>query len=189
MSQLTDLPENLPAPQNDGACDHLADKPLPKINLKSTSGHTVDLSTFIEKTVLYLYPMTGQPGVPLPDGWDEIPGARGCTPQSCSFRDHKAELAELGTQVFGVSTQNSDYQQEARQRLHLPFDLLSDEKLLLKTKLNIPTFQVQSMELYKRVTLIIENAVIKKVFYPVFPPDQSAAQVIFWLKENASQTA
>jgi peroxiredoxin len=129
--------------------------------------------------------MTGRPGVPLPDGWDGIPGARGCSPQSCNFRDHYAELKALHTGVFGLSTQRSDYQQEARERLHLPFELLSDSGLQLKDKLKLPTFTVAGMELYKRLTLITLDGYIKKIFYPVFPPDKNADEVLTWLRENA----
>ena len=185
MSQLISLPDDLPVPEDDGACNHLIGSELPDIKLSSTSAKVVTLSKLTGKTVLYFYPMTGQPDVALPDGWDEIPGARGCTPQSCSFRDHQKELAQLNAQVFGISTQSSDYQTEAKQRLHLPFDLLSDEGLNLKAALAIPTFETAGMELYKRVTLITEAGKIKKVFYPVFPPDQNAGDVIQWLKENS----
>ncbi len=183
MSQLTSLPDDLPIPEDDGACDHLINMKLPDLSLTTTSNTQINLSQLTEKTVLYFYPMTGRPDVPLPDGWDGIPGARGCTPQSCSFRDHKQELTDLGAQVFGISAQSSDYQCEAKQRLHLPFELLSDESLQLKAELNLPTFKTAGMDLYKRVTLITENAMIKKVFYPVFPPDQNAQDVIDWLKD------
>ncbi len=184
MSNYNDLPDNLPIPKDDGACDHLTGMALPDINLNTTSNTQVNLSELSGKTVLYFYPMTGQPDVPLPDGWDGIPGARGCTPQSCSFRDHKKELVDLGTQVFGISSQSSDYQREAKERLHLPFELLSDESFHLKPALSLPTFETAGMELYKRVTLITEDAIIKKVFYPVFPPDQNADDVINWLRKN-----
>ena len=129
--------------------------------------------------------MTGRPGVPLPDGWDAIPGARGCTPQSCSFRDHYLELNARGGDVFGLSTQDTEYQREVRDRLHLPFQLLSDSSLQLKSALHLPTFHVQGMELYKRLTLIIEAGKIEKVFYPVFPPDKNAEEVLAWLKQHA----
>jgi peroxiredoxin len=132
--------------------------------------------------VIYIYPMTGQPGVALPDGWDGIPGARGCTPQSCSFRDHFAELAALDTGVFGLSAQSSADQREARERLHLPFQLLSDPSLQLKRSLRLPTFTVAGMELYKRLTLIVSDGQIGKVFYPVFPPDRNADEVLAWLR-------
>jgi peroxiredoxin len=135
--------------------------------------------------VIYIYPMTGRPGVPLPDGWDDIPGARGCTPQSCSFRDHYSELRTLHTSLFGLSVQTTEYQKEARDRLHLPFELLSDSAYLLKQALRLPTFIVARIELYKRVTLIVEHARIRKIFYPVFPPDRNADEVLAWLRHNA----
>ena len=135
------------------------------------------------RTVVYIYPRTGRPGVALPEGWDAIPGARGCTPQSCSFRDHFAELKALGVaQVFGLSTQDTGYQQEAANRLHLPFPLLSDDKLQFTRALDLPTFMVAGMELIKRMVLVIDDGKITKVFYPVFPPDKSADEVIAWLK-------
>ena len=135
------------------------------------------------RTVLYIYPRTGVPGVDLPPGWDDIPGARGCTPQSCGFRDHFAELKALGvSHVFGLSTQDTDYQREAAERLHLPFPILSDAKLALTNALDLPIFTVAGMTLLKRVVIVIDDGVIAKVFYPVFPPDQSAAEVVAWLR-------
>ena len=184
MSSYTDLPTDLPVPIDDGACRHLEGLTLPPLKLNTTDNSKIDLAALIGTTVFYFYPMTGQPDVPLPPGWDAIPGARGCTPQSCSFRDHQQQLAQLQAQVFGVSSQSSAYQAEAKQRLHLPFELLSDVVLALKSQLNLPTFEVQGMELYKRVTLICQNAIIKKVFYPVFPPDQNAGDVLAWLQQN-----
>src|SRR5215468_2292773 len=141
-----ELPKDLPVPLDDGAASHLKGMSLVKTALPSTDGVTVDLSSLTGPFVLYIYPMTGRPGVPLPDGWDAIPGARGCTPQSCAFRDHYAELQSLHTAVFGVSTQSTDYQREARDRLHLPFQLLSDSVLRLKALLCLPTFVVQGRE-------------------------------------------
>ena len=129
--------------------------------------------------------MTGRPGTPLPDGWAEIPGARGCTPQSCSFRDHYAELRTLNTQVFGISTQTTAYQQEAKTRLHLPFELLSDATLTLKSTIQLPTFEVEGTALYKRITLIVRDGTICKVFYPVFPPNENADAVLRWIKTHA----
>jgi peroxiredoxin len=158
---------------------------LPKIALPATNGTNVDLASIPGKVVIYIYPMTGHPGVPLPDGWDSIPGARGCTPQSCAFRDHYSELQSLNTAVFGLSTQTTDYQKEARDRLHLPFELLSDSERHLKQLLRLPTFAVAGMELYKRITLVAANGRIRKVFYPVFPPDQNANDVVAWLRQNA----
>jgi peroxiredoxin len=139
--------------------------------------------------VIYIYPMTGRPDAFLPDGWDEIPGARGCTPQACSFRDHYAELKSLDSGVFGLSAQTTQDQREARDRLHLPFQLLSDSSLRLKDALRLPTFTVAGMELYKRLTLIAENGLIKKVFYPVFPPDRNAEDVLAWLREHVQSGA
>jgi peroxiredoxin len=141
----------------------------------------VDLSSLPGRTVVYCYPRTGKPGQDLPRGWDEIPGARGCTPQSCSFRDHHAELRALDTRVFGLSTQSTGYQREAAERLHLPFELLSDEGLAFAKGLDLPTFEVEGMTLIKRLTLIIDNGRIEKVFYPVFPPGENAEEVVAWL--------
>jgi peroxiredoxin len=179
-----ELPEDLPVPTDDGAADHLPGIQIPSVSLSSTSGETVDLSALPGRTVVYCYPMTGRPGSDLPSGWDEIPGARGCTPQSCSFRDHHAELRTLGARVFGLSTQDTDYQREATQRLHLPFALLSDEELAFADTLRLPTFEVEDMVLLKRLTLIIRDGRIEKVFYPVFPPDRSAQDVVGWLEAS-----
>jgi peroxiredoxin len=172
-------------PVDDGAAAHLEGSLLPALNLVSTDGATVNLAELAGRWVIYIYPMTGRPDVALPDGWDGIPGARGCTPQSCSFRDHYAELKALNTSVFGVSTQTTEYQREARDRLHLPFQLLSDSSLKLKNSLHLPTFNVAGMELFKRLTLIAENGRIRKVFYPVFPPDLNADDVLAWLRKDA----
>lgn len=182
---LTELPENLPIPEDDGAADHLAGTALPALPLAATSGQMVDLQTLPGLVVVYIYPMTGRPDTPLPDNWDNIPGARGCTPQSCGFRDHYAELQRLHAAVFGLSAQSTDYQREAKQRLHLPFDMLSDNSLLLEKALTLPTFEVDGKSLYKRMTLIARDGVIEKVFYPVFPPGDNAEAVIGWLKSSA----
>jgi peroxiredoxin len=140
--------------------------------------------------VVYAYPRTGRPGEPLPTGWDAIPGARGCTPQSCGFRDHFAELSALGVaQLYGLSAQEPDDQREVAQRLHLPFALLSDARLELQRALNLPTFAVDGMTLLKRLTLVLDDGVITKVFYPVFPPDKSAAEVIAWLRAAEGTSA
>lgn len=184
-TNLSELPKDLPRPIDDGAASHLPGMKLPRVALVATNDATVDLGAIPGRFVLYVYPMTGRPGVPLPDGWDGIPGARGCTPQSCSFRDHYAELKSLDASVFGLSTQTTDYQKEARDRLHLPFELLSDSGRRLKQLLRLPTFEVAGMELYKRLALIVENGEIRKVFYPVFPPDQNAADVLAWLRANS----
>jgi peroxiredoxin len=180
------LPKDLPVPLDDGAAAHLQGMSLAKVALPSTDGMTVDLSSLTGLFVIYIYPMTGRPGVPLPDGWDAIPGARGCTPQSCSFRDHYTELKAVGSGVFGLSAQDSEYQREARDRLHLPFELLSDSSLQLKSVLRLPTFRVNGLELYKRLTLIVDRGKIEKVFYPVFPPDKNAEEVLDWLKQHVS---
>jgi peroxiredoxin len=178
------LPAELPAPQDDGAARHLAGMRLPSLALAATDGSNVDLSKLSGRTVVYVYPRTGVPGQPLPEGWNEIPGARGCTPQSCGFRDHFGELKQLGVaRVFGLSTQDTVYQREAVERLHLPFPVLSDERLALARALDLPTFTTSGMTLLKRMALIIDDGVISKVFYPVFPPDKNAEEVIAWLRE------
>jgi peroxiredoxin len=179
-----ELPENLPVPEDDGAADHLPGARLPSMPLASTAGNLVDLAALDGRTVVYCYPMTGKPGKDLPQGWDGIPGARGCTPQSCSFRDHHAELRSLGARVYGISTQDTDYQTEAAERLHLPFELLSDEDLEFATALGLPTFEVESMVLLKRLTFVANGGLIEKVFYPVFPPNKNAQEVIEWLSQN-----
>jgi peroxiredoxin len=181
---LLDLPTDLPVPVDDGACDHLPGMWLPALALPATDGNMVDLSALSGRTIVYAYPRTGRPDQPLPTGWDKIPGARGCTPQSCAYRDLAAELASLGARVFGLSTQDTAYQQEAAVRLHLPFPLLSDERLALATALGLPTFQVDGMTLIKRLTLVIDDGLIETVFYPVVPPDADAASVAAWLQER-----
>jgi peroxiredoxin len=178
----TQLPDDLPAPRDDGASLHLIGMPLPDIALAATDGAQVNLSKLTGRTVVYVYPRTGQPGQALPTGWDAIPGARGCTPQSCSFRDHFGELKRLGVAaLFGLSTQDSAYQREAAERLHLPFAILSDAGLKLTRAMRLPTFAVDGMTLLKRMAWVIDNGVIAHVFYPVFPPDRSAAEVVDWL--------
>jgi peroxiredoxin len=185
MEKLTDLPQDLPIPVDDGACDRLQGEPLPSIALSSTQGGYVDLSVIAGLVVIYCYPMTGQPGVPLPNGWEQIPGARGCTPQSCAFRDLHQELRAIGAQVFGLSTQSTEYQAEVANRLHLPFELLSDRDLSFAKALKLPMFEIDEKQLIKRVTLIANAGKIVKVFYPVFPPDENANEVINWLKNSA----
>ncbi len=180
---IHELPKDLPVPQDDGACTHLAGMRLPPVALASTGGRSVDLSALKGRTVVYIYPRTGRPDQELPTGWNAIPGARGCTPQSCAFRDHFEELKRAGaSHVFGLSTQDTAYQREAVERLHLPFELLSDAKLELAKALKLPMFEVDGMKLIKRVTLIARDGAIEMVFYPVFPPDQNAAQVLSWLR-------
>ena len=172
----------IPPPDDDDGADHLAGLAVPSVPLPATDGTTVDLSRLPGRTVVYAFPRTGRPGVDNPDGWDMIPGARGCTPQSCAFRDHFAELRSLGVdRVFGLSTQDTAYQREAAERLHLPFPLLSDAAGALAAALRLPTFPVADMTLLRRVTLVIEGGRIVRVFYPVFPPDRSAADVVAWL--------
>ena len=179
---FTQLPANLPVPEDDGACAHLSGQHLPDLFLVSTSGEHINLRQRPGLVVLYAYPLTGRPGVPLPPGWDQIPGARGCTPESCSFRDHHAELRELGAEVFGLSTQSTDYQREVRARLHLSFDLLSDEAFAFIEALSLPTFTVTSMRLLRRLTLISLSGVIEHTFYPIFPPDRHPIEVVSYLK-------
>ena len=181
---LTNLPDDLPVPTDNGETDHLQGLEFPEAVFSSTNDNCVELCKLKGLVVLYVYPMTGRPDTELPDGWDSIPGARGCTPQSCSFRDHYSELRHLNAEVFGLSTQTTDYQREASERLHLPFALLSDDKLALKIKLALPTFVVDNMELYQRLTLILHDGIIKKVFYPVFPPDRNADDVLNWLHSS-----
>jgi peroxiredoxin len=179
------LPPDIPAPQDDGAARHLTGMKLPDLALSATSGSAVNLSKLKGRTVLYIYPRTGVPGVDLPPGWNEIPGARGCTPQSCGFRDHFADLKTLGVaQVYGLSTQDTDYQREAAERLHLPFPVLSDADLNLARNLRLPTFTTSGMTLLKRMALVIDDGVIVKTFYPVFPPDKNAADVVAWLRSQ-----
>lgn len=183
---LTNLPTNLPIPHDDGGANHLQGTTLPNLTLTATNGDRITLDAIDGTLVIYIYPMTGRPDVALPDNWEKVPGARGCTPQSCSFRDHHAELQALNTAVFGLSCQSSDYQNEAKARLHLPFQLLSDEALTLKSALNLPMMHVAGMELYKRLTLIVQDGKIIKTFYPVFPPDKNIDDVLAWLRKHVS---
>lgn len=179
------LPDNLPAPADDGAARHLTGRRWPALALPGTDGSAVDLSRLPGRSVVYIYPRTGRPGQALPEGWDGIPGARGCTPQSCGFRDHFAELKAQGVvRLFGLSTQDTDYQREAAERLHLPFAILSDAALGLTRALSLPTFEAAGMTLLKRMALVLDDGVITKVFYPVFPPDRNAEEVLAWLRQN-----
>jgi len=175
----------LPVPIDDGAANHLSGDVWPDINLTSTSHEQVNLREHCGIVVVYVYPMTGRPDIAPPAGWGDIPGAKGCTPQSCSFRDHHAEIQALNADVYGLSSQTMEYQLEVKERLHLPFSLLSDSGLQLKENLKLPTFQVEGKELYKRITIILKNNVIAKVFYPVFPPDKNADDVIAWLQAHS----
>lgn len=181
----TVLPEDLPVPQDDGAARHLTGARLPDLALAATDGAQVNVARLKGRTVVYVYPRTGRPGQPLPTGWNGIPGARGCTPQSCGFRDHFADLRRLGVaQLFGLSTQTSNYQREAVERLHLPFAILSDAELKLTHALGLPTFTVDGMTLIRRMAWVIDDGVITHVFYPVFPPDRSAEEVVSWIQAS-----
>ena len=175
----------IPPPVDDHAIDHLRGTRLPAVALPATDGASVTLSALPGRVVVYGYPMTGQPGVALPEGWDEIPGARGCTPQSCAFRDHHGELVGAGANaVYGLSTQDTAYQREAAARLHLPFLLLSDEDLELTTAARLPTLDVAGRTLIRRFALVLDEGVVSALFYPVFPPDRNAGDVLAWLNAN-----
>ena len=182
MTNVYELPKGLPAPRDDGAAQHLKGERLPNVSLVATNGQVIDIGNISDTIVIYCYPMTGQPNVPLPDGWDQIPGARGCTPQSCSFRDHYQEIQALGADVIGLSVQSADYQREMAERLHLPFPVVSDIDRAFQKALHLPTFKVANMILLKRITLIARNGVIKEVHYPVFPSDSDPDWVIDCLK-------
>jgi peroxiredoxin len=183
MQTFQTLPDNLPSPIDDGAADHLTGARIPDLALPATGGAKVNLSELHGLSVVYAYPRTGEPGQPLPEGWDAIPGARGCTPQSCAFRDHFVELEARGVaHVFGLSTQDTAYQREVAERLHLPFPLLSDATLDFARALRLPTFTTSGMTLLKRLTMVIDGGIIVKVFYPVFPPDRNAADVLAWVQ-------
>ena len=179
------LSPNLPRPVDDGASDHLRGLAVPRVLLPSTFGGLIDLSRLCApRTVVYCYSMTGFPGEPLPEGWDNIPGAPGCTSQARNFQEHYGEFLGLAVDVFGLSTQTSEYQREMARRLHLPFEILSDAKLEFCDALSLPTFQVDEMRLVRRLTLVIRGGRVEHAFYPVFPPDQSAEQVIQWLNDH-----
>jgi peroxiredoxin len=188
---LYSLPENLPVPADDGACDHLRGSTLPSIGLRATSGSMVDLSKEGRPwLVVYCYPRTGRPDQEPLGGaaaWNAIPGARGCTPQSCAYRDHYSELTALDAAVYGLSTQDTEYQSEAVQRLHLPFPLLSDARLEFARALQLPTFTFAGSELVKRLTLIARAGRIEEVFYPVFPSDADAGRVVEWLTAHSGE--
>jgi len=185
QDDLYSVPPNLPAPDDDGACAHLVGLDLPSISLPATTGGAVDLSAGTTRfSVIYAYPRTGLPDQPSPPGWDDIPGARGCTPETCGFRDHHKDLAKLHAEVFGVSTQDTPYQQEMVRRLEVPFEVLSDEHMDFARALKLPTFTVEGMTLLKRLTIVARDGRIEHVFYPVFPPDKHAEEVIAWLKKH-----
>jgi peroxiredoxin len=176
---------SLPRPDDNGLAVHLTGAAVPTVMLDATDGTHIDLATQPGRLVVYAYPLTGRPGSPLPDGWDSIPGARGCTPESCGFRDHFTEIKDAGaTRVFGLSTQDATYQREAAQRLELPFPLLSDASLQLASVLRLPTIEIEGRALLKRLTLVIDSGRISKAFYPVFPPDGHAEEVLAWLEAN-----
>jgi peroxiredoxin len=178
------LPPDLPVPEDDGGADHLPGMELPSVVLESSRGPVDVAELGVGLGVLYVYPRTGVPGQPLLPGWNEIPGARGCTPQSCGFRDHAGELAAAGARVAGVSSQTLAEQVEFAQRNHMPFPVLADPELLLRDALGLPTFETSGLTLYKRLALVARNGRIEKVFYPVFPPDRSAADVVAWLESR-----
>jgi peroxiredoxin len=185
IRNIMELPSDLPVPVDDGATNHLTGSKLPDVTLGATDGTQVNLSKLGGRTVVYVYPRTGEPGKPSPDGWDAIPGARGCTPQSCGFRDHHGTLKQLGVrQLYGLSTQDTAYQREAAERLHLPFPILSDVDLKLTKAMRLPTFTVAGMTLLKRMAWVIDDGIVTKVFYPVFPPDRNAEDVIAWLQSS-----
>jgi peroxiredoxin len=184
MINLNQLPADLPVPQDDGSTNHLRGMKLPNLSLFATNGKALNVGDIKGKLVIYCYPMTGQPNVALPDGWDQIPGARGCTPQSCSFRDHYQELQTLGAEVVGLSVQTTEYQKEMAERLHLPFPVVSDVNYQFQKAMNMPTFVAAGMTLLKRVTLIANNGVIEAVHYPIFPSDSDPAWVIDYLKSH-----
>jgi peroxiredoxin len=181
---LYQLPEGLPVPEDDGASDHLLGQMLPQLTLDSSQGPVSLRALSMDRLVLYVYPRTGDPDNPAPAEWDAIPGARGCTPQSCAFRDHAAELRELGAEVAGLSAQPLEKQLEFAERNHIPYPVIADPERKLGAALRLPTFEFGPMTLYKRVTLVIEACAVAKVFYPVFPPDENAADVVSWLQSR-----
>jgi peroxiredoxin len=181
------LPDDLPRPVDDGAADHLSGLALPAVELPATDGSSIRLDSLERRTVIYAYPRTGRPGEPsLVDDWDLIPGARGCTPETCGFRDHHAELAAAGADVFGLSTQDTAYQRELAERLGLPFPILSDAALGLTRALRLPTFEVAGQTLLKRLTMLASAGRIERVWYPVFPPDRHADEVLGWLRADSA---
>ncbi|KAK5170940.1 uncharacterized protein LTR77_004084 [Saxophila tyrrhenica] len=190
QASWTHLPSDLPKPVDDGACNHLKGTTVPSTQLPSTAGNNVDLTTLAGLTIIFAYPRTGAPGQVVPDEWNEIPGARGCTPQACSYRDASKEFLELGvSHIFGVSTQDTPYQQEIKERVHLPYQLLSDQKLELVKALKLPTFEFEGDTLIKRLTMAVEDGKIVWVNYPDFPPNESASKVVEWLKTRPQREA
>jgi peroxiredoxin/DNA-binding transcriptional MerR regulator len=190
MSDLYQLPANLPVPEDDGAADHLPGLKVPHVELLGTDGTAIRIDALgTGRTVLYIYPLMGRPEADLPQGWDSIPGARGCTPETCDFRDHHQDLLAAGARrVFGLSSQDTAYQREIAERLRLPFEMLSNPSLSLAAALDLPTFDVDGLTLFKRLTLIIRDDVIEHAFYPIFPPNEHAQQVLAWLRDNPAQS-
>lgn len=186
QTNLRQLPADLPRPDDDGGARHLQGMRLPSVQLPATSGNPVDMAALPRRTIIYAYPMTGVPGVPLPPDWEAIPGARGCTVEALAFKDHRTEMAELGADVYGLSTQDTAYQQEMADRLHLPFAVLSDVGLVLTRAMRLPTMEVNGTTLLKRLTMVVNGGVIEQVFYPVFPPDAAAATVLDWLRHRGT---
>jgi peroxiredoxin len=191
VSDYQQLPSNLPVPQDDGAADHLPGAAMPPLVLRDTNGNEVALDQLgAGRTVIYIYPLSGRPGVDLPAGWDAIPGARGCTPEACGFRDHHADLQAAGARtVHGLSSQSREYQAELAERLGLPFSILSDPDLALAEALDLPTFEAAGERLFSRLTMIVTDGRIEHAFYPIFPPDQHAAEVLEWLRGRAAVEA
>jgi peroxiredoxin len=191
VTDFSRLPDDLPVPRDDGAADHLSGLSAPRVTLPSTSGQRVALDELGPgRSIIYVYPLTGRPGMDLPDGWDQIPGARGCTTEACDFRDHYTDLIHAGaSRVFGLSSQDTAYQRELAERLGLSFQMLSDTDLRLAAALGLPTFQAGALTLFKRLTLVIRDDAIEHVFYPIFPPNQHAQQVLAWLRSGAAPTA
>lgn len=181
LRDVLNLPGDLPAPIDDGACDHLPGMPMPNVRLPMTGGGQIELGNLPDRTVIYAYPRTRPPHEAARDDWDMIPGARGCTPETCAFRDHHADLQDLGASVYGLSTQSTAFQQEVVDRLHLPFALISDECLKLSAALRLPTMVFDGTTLIRRLTLVVRDNAVEHVFYPVFPPDRHAAEVRDWL--------
>ena len=199
MSDFSQLPADLPVPVDDGAADGLVGRALPDLEFRSAGAEAADRAADDEPPALrltdlangllvaYVYPMTGTPGVALPEGWDDIPGARGCTPQSCAYRDALADFEEVGASVIGISAQSPAEQEEFAAREHIPFPLLSDAGLLLRGLLGLPTFEAEGRTLYRRLTFVAAEGRIVKAFYPVFPPDRDAAEVLGWLRERVAE--
>lgn len=188
MSKEFPLPDDLPVPEDDGAADHLPGMELPDIPLPATDGTTVALRELPPRTIIYIYPMTGRPDKDvIPDGWEDVPGARGCTPESRGFQTRYDELRSNGVgEVFGLSTQSSEYQREARDRLDLPFEMLSDAEWEVANRLDLPTFTIDGEQYLERLTMVLSGGSIEHVFYPIFPPDEHASEVLEWVKKAPS---